>query len=185
LQGLPWVMPMEEFFEAWMETIAKVLTRRIGGVLHVGRKRETIAPLVWDPPYVGSQRYLMPDLILERLSSPESEKETVIFDAKYKGHWEDLNYDRWGKLDEELRERHRADLLQVLAYSTLSEAKKITGCLVYPCKKRTWESLKKRGMLYHKASLNAGRRSVNLVLTAIPMDAELEEIVQMLAGAVI
>jgi len=151
--------------------------------LHVGRKRETIAPLVWDPPYVGSQRYLMPDLILERLSSQENEKETVIFDAKYKGHWEDLNYERWGKLDEELRERHRADLLQVLAYSTLSEAKKITSCLVYPCKKRTWESLKKRGLLYHRASLNAGRRSVNLVLTAIPMDAELEKIVQMLARA--
>lgn len=64
------------------------------------------------------------------------------------------------------------------------EAKKITSCLVYPCKKQTWESLKKRGMLYHRASLNAGRRSVNLVLTAIPMNAELEEIVQILARAV-
>ena len=183
MQGLPWVMPMEEFFEAWMETVAEALTRRIGGVLHVGRKRETIAPLVWDPPYVGSQRYLLPDLILERLSS-RGEKETIIFDAKYKGHWEDLNQERWGRLDEKLRERHRADLLQVLAYSTLSEASKITSCLVYPCQKHTWESLKKRGMLYHRAALNAGRRSVNLVLMAIPMDSEIEEMVQMLAAAV-
>ena len=183
MQGLPWVMPMEEFFEAWMETVVAALTRRIGGVLQVGRKRETIAPLVWDPPYVGSQRYLLPDLTLERLSS-RGEKETIIFDAKYKGHWEDLNQERWGRLDEELRERHRADLLQVLAYSTLSEASKITSCLVYPCKKHTWESLKKRGMLYHRAALNAGRRSVNLVLMAIPMESEIEEMVQMLAVAV-
>ncbi|OPX87207.1 MAG: McrBC 5-methylcytosine restriction system component [Pelotomaculum sp. PtaB.Bin104] len=182
LQGLPWVMPMEEFFEAWMETIAAALTRHIGGVLHVGRKRETIAPLVWDPPYVGSQKYLLPDLTLERLS--ERGQETIIFDAKYKGHWEDLNYERWGKLDEELRERHRADLLQVLAYSTLSEAGRIISCLVYPCQKHTYESLKKRGRLYHRAALHAGRRSVNLVLTAIPMEAEIEEMVRMLAAAV-
>lgn len=183
MQGLPWVMSMEEFFEAWMETVAAVLARRIGGVLHVGRKRETIAPLIWDPPYIGSQKYLLPDLTLERLSA-RGEKETIIFDAKYKGHWEDLNQERWGRLDEELRERHRADLLQVLAYSTLSEASRITSCLVYPCQKHTWESLKKRGMLYHRASLNAGRRSVNLVLMAIPMEAEVEEVVQTLAVAV-
>lgn len=184
LQGLPWVMSMEEFFEAWVETIAAALTRRIGGTLHTGRKRETITPLVWDPPYSGTQKYLMPDLILNRLSSQENERETVIFDAKYKGHWEDLNYEQWGKLDEELRERHRADLLQVLAYSSLSEAKKIVSCLVYPCKKETWEWLKKRGTPYHKASLNAGRRNVNLVLTAIPMEADIEEIVRTLANAV-
>ena len=116
-----------------METVVAALTRRIGGVLHVGRKRETIAPLVWDPPYIGSQKYLLPDLTLERLSA-QGEKETIIFDAKYKGHWEDLNQERWGRLDEELRERHRADLLQVLAYSTLSEASRITSCLVYPCR---------------------------------------------------
>jgi len=73
---------------------------------------------------------------------------------------------------------------QVLAYSTLSETSKITSCLVYPCQKHTWESLKKRGMLYHRAALNAGRRSVNLVLMAIPMESEIEEMVQMLAAAV-
>ena len=185
LQGLPWVMSMEEFFEAWTETIAAALTRRVGGILHAGRKRETVAPLVWDPPYVGSQKYLMPDLVLERNSAQDGEKEVIIFDAKYKGHWEDLSRDRWGRLDEELRERHRADLLQVLAYSTLFEAKKITSCLVYPCQKQTWESLKNRGLLYHKACLGVGKRNVNLVLAAIPMDSGTEEIVQTLATAVI
>ncbi len=183
-QGLPWVMSMEEFFEAWVETVAAALARRIGGVLRAGRKRETISPLVWDPSYAGSQKYLLPDLILDRLSSQESERETIIFDAKYKGHWEDLNFEQWGRLAEDLRERHRADLLQVLAYSTLSEAKKIVSCLVYPCTKQNWERMKKRGTLYHRASLNAGRRSVSLVLTAVPMESDMEEAVQALAQAV-
>jgi hypothetical protein len=39
-------------------------------------------------------------------------------------------------------------------------------------------------MLYHRAALNAGRRSVNLVLMSIPMEAEVEEVVQTLAVAV-
>jgi hypothetical protein len=184
LQGLPWIMSMEEFFEAWVETIAEALTRRIGGVLRAGRKRETISPLIWDPPYTSTQKYLLPDLILDRFSAHENEKETIIFDAKYKGHWEDLNFEQWGRLDEDLRERHRADLLQVLAYSTLSEAKRIVSCLVYPCKKQNWERMKSRGKLYHRASLNAGRRDVSLVLTAIPMDTDIEEILQTLTMAV-
>ena len=185
LQGLPWIMSMEEFFEAWVETITGALSRRIGGVIRVGRKRETISPLVWNPPYSGTQKYLMPDLILERFSAQDNEKETIIFDAKYKGHWEDLNFEQWGRLDEDLRERHRADLLQVLAYSTIFETKKITSCLIYPCKKKNWERMKARNELYHRASLNAGRRNVSLVLTAVPIEADFEEIVQILAMAVV
>ncbi|PHJ39355.1 hypothetical protein P378_04050 [Desulforamulus profundi] len=87
-------------------------------------------------------------------------------------------------MDEELRERHRADLLQVLAYSTLSDANRIISCLVYPCRKQTWQSLRKRGMVYHHASLNAGKRNIILVLTAIPMEAKMEEVIETLAAAV-
>ena len=91
----------------------------------------------------------------------------------------------WVNLGDDLREQHRADLLQVLAYSTLFENKKVTSCLVYPCKKQTWESLRDRGRLHHRASLNAGKRNVNLVLTAIPMDAEISEVIDGLVRAVI
>ena len=185
LQGLPWVMPMEEFFEAWVETVVSELARQTGGVMRIGRKRETVAPIIWDPPYAGSQKYLLPDIILERSSSLDQAEEVIIFDAKYKGHWEELSYDRWVNLGDDLRERHRADLLQVLAYSTLFETKKVTSCLVYPCKKQTWESLRDRGRLHHRASLNAGKRNVNLVLTAIPMDAEIGEVIDGLVRAVI
>jgi len=178
LQGLPWVMSMEEFFEAWVETVAEKLAKEIGGILKAGRKKETISPLIWNPPYLGSQKYLLPDLILER------EDETIILDAKYKSHWEDMNKDQWSGLDEELKERHRNDLLQVLAYSTLSTTKKIVSCLVYPCTKQLWESLKRRKRSYHHASVYSGSRKVSLILIAIPMETSSKEAVNNLAAAI-
>lgn len=178
LQGIAWMMSMVEFFEAWVETIAEKLSRQIGGILRVGRKRETIAPMVWDPPYTGSQRYLLPDLILER------EDETIIIDAKYKGHWEEISRDRWHNLADDLQEWHRRDLLQVLAYSTLATTKKIVACLAYPCQKETWQSLKRRGRLWHQASLYAGQRKVDIILIALPMEANTEEVVQIFARAI-
>jgi McrBC 5-methylcytosine restriction system component len=167
LQGIPWVMSMDEFFEAWLETLVEKLGRRIGGIVRRGRKRETITPLAWDPPYLGSQKYLLPDLVLER------DDETIIFDAKYKGHWEELSSERWRNIEDEIREQHRIDLLQVLAYSTATMTKRIVCCLAYPCYKTTWESLKSRSRTFHRASVYAGNRRVDLVLTAVPMNVSL------------
>lgn len=178
LQGLPWVLSMEEFFEAWVETVALKLARRNGGILKVGRKRETVAPLIWDPPYLGSQKYMLPDLIIER------ENETIIIDAKYKAHWEEISSNNWYSQAEDIKERHRNDLFQVLAYSTFSETKNIVSCLVYPCTKDTWESLKNRNRLYHRASLGMGRRKVELVLTAVPMEAAVEDTADYLVDAI-
>jgi hypothetical protein len=163
LQGLPWVMPMEAFFEAWMETIMHLVARKIGGTVRSGRRRQTIAPLQWEPPYLGSQKYLLPDLILERGDS------TIIVDAKYKGHWEEIARERWSDLEQELRERHRADLLQILAYANLGTMDRVIVCLAYPCRQETWNSLLMRGRLFHRASISAGKRQVVLLLTAIPM----------------
>lgn len=183
LKGLPWIMPMDEFFEAWVETVVEKLAQRIGGILRVGRKRETVTPLKWDPPYTGSQKYLLPDLVLERLSSRGDEVETIIFDAKYKSHWEDLNIDQWGNLHDDIREQHRADLLQVLAYSTSYNTNRIVSCLIYPCQMKTWESLKKRGLLFHYASINSDIRNVNLIITAIPMESRIDEAIYTLLKA--
>lgn len=163
LQGLPWILPMDQFFEAWVETVATQLAKCTGGVLKRGRQRETLTPLSWRPPYLGSQRYLLPDLILER------EEETIIIDAKYKNHWEELNRENWFGLEKEIREQHREDLLQVLAYSTAADNKRVVCCLAYPCREQTWRSLSKRERLFHKASVRAGKRRVELILIAIPM----------------
>ena len=45
LEGIPWTMPMEQFFEAWVETIVRNVAQRTGGFLKTGRRRETVSPL--------------------------------------------------------------------------------------------------------------------------------------------
>lgn len=163
LQGLPWVMSMEQFFEAWVETLMSHVARRLGGVMRSGRERQTVVPLNWDPPYLGSQKSLIPDLVIERGDT------TIIIDAKYKEHWEEMQERRWTDLEEELRERHRADLLQILAYSTVTQTPKVLVCLAYPCSEERWLSLRARGLLLHRASLPLTTRRVELVLVAFPL----------------
>ncbi|HET9131037.1 MAG TPA: hypothetical protein VFO86_08825, partial [Terriglobia bacterium] len=64
-EGIPWKLPMDQFFEAWIETIFRVVAQRTGGQMKVGRKRETTHPINWEPPYLGSQKSLVPDVWLE------------------------------------------------------------------------------------------------------------------------
>ena len=154
---------MEQFFEAWIETLMAHVARQIGGVLRSGRERQTVVPLNWNPPYLGSQKSLIPDLVIERGDT------TIIVDAKYKDHWEEMQERHWGGLDEDLRERHRADLLQVLAYSTVARSPKTLVCLAYPCSDDRWLSLRERNLLVHRAALPAANRRVQLALVAFPL----------------
>jgi 5-methylcytosine-specific restriction endonuclease McrBC regulatory subunit McrC len=170
LEGIPWTMPMERFFEAWVETVMRSVARQMSGALKAGRLRETVSPLAWDPPYLGSQRSLIPDMILEL------EGTSFIIDAKYKRHWEELQQGAWYEQSTALHERHRADLLQVLAYANLASTANIVCCLVYPCSQGTWESLAKRGRLFHQAELPNRERRVRVWLTAIPMGASANSI---------
>jgi hypothetical protein len=176
-RGLPWAMSMEQFYEAWVETVCTRFIRRFGGRLKVGRRRETVTPISWERAYLGSQKFLLPDIVIEQ------EDRTIYVDAKYKDHWEELRQHRWMDLEAEIRERHRDDLLQVLAYSTLSDAKAITACLAYPCSLSTWNSLKSRGLLSHRGAIYAGRRKIELVLVALPIDKKPDELVQHLGAA--
>jgi hypothetical protein len=174
LHGLPWVMDMASFFEAWIEAIAERLINKIGGLLKLGRKMETIAPLRWQPAYLGSQKYLLPDIIIDK------DDRVIIIDAKYKDHWEELNIESWRNIAEEIRNRHREDLLQILAYSTLFEKKNVICCLTYPCYRNTWTSLKNRNRVFHYASVIGGKRNVGLALTAVPIDGTINDGVETL-----
>lgn len=165
LEGIPWTMSMDQFFEAWVETVFQVVARSTGGRIKVGRKRQTIQPINWTPTYTGSQKSLVPDILLEWEST------TLIVDAKYKRHWEELQHHPWASLDEQLHEQHRNDLLQVLAYANLARTPSVIACLVYPCSTTSWDSLRERRRLIHRAELTAGSRSVRLWLTALPMAA--------------
>jgi 5-methylcytosine-specific restriction endonuclease McrBC regulatory subunit McrC len=101
----------------------------------------------------------------------EMDRTSFIIDAKYKRHWEELQEGAWHEQSIALHEQHRADLLQVLAYANLANTTNIVCCLVYPCSQSTWDSLARRGRLFHQAELpNRGRR-VRVWLTAMPMGA--------------
>jgi len=165
LAGVPWMLPMDNFFESWVETVFCIVARRTGGYSRVGRKRETVHALNWDPPYLGSQKALIPDLWIEW------ENLTVVVDAKYKRHFEELEERPWIQLEETLRQEHRADLLQVLAYAGLARTKSVVACLVYPCRPEKWNSLVERGRLFHNAEVALQGRVLHIWLTAIPMNA--------------
>ena len=169
LEGIPWTMPMDQFFEAWVETAFRVVAQRTGAQIKVGRKHETTHPVNWEPPYLGSQKSLVPDIWLEWDSA------TLIVDAKYKRHWEELQHS-WRRVEEELREQHRSDLLQVLAYANLARTSKVIVCLAYPCSPQNWTSLRERRRLIHRAELTVGFRSLHIWLTAVPMATAVERI---------
>jgi hypothetical protein len=163
LSGLSWRLDMEIFFEAWVESIGGDLAKSCGMTIRAGRKEETRVALDWRPPYTGSQRSLIPDIVLERNDV------TLIMDAKYKSHAEEIRFGGWKNVDEELRELHRNDILQVLAYSSLFDTPRIIACLVYPCRLDTYESLAARGRLISRALITSGRRRIELALATVPI----------------
>jgi len=135
----------------------------------------------------------MPDLIIER------DEVSCIVDAKYKDHWEDLNVDSWMRLEEEIRNRHRHDVHQILAYAATHEAgvigainssgeylfdtsdrKSIICCLMYPCTRETWLSLVSRNRHIHEAELGHSGQNIRLMLTAMPFQLPDEELKHLL-----
>ncbi len=177
LQGLPWSLAMESFFEAWVEHLADRIARATGGTVRTGRERETVVPLQWKPRFAGSQRSLIPDVVIERADA------TIILDAKYKRHFEELERRSWPAIADHVRDTHRQDLLQVLAYASTAEHDRVTTCLVYPCREGTWASLRDRSRVFHRAELGAGERRIELVLAAAPIGRDSEGVVEALADA--
>lgn len=163
LEGIPWQMSMEDFFEAWVETIAQLIAQQTGGKLTTARSRATVRPICWQPPFLGSQRSLVPDFVLDYPTR------TIILDAKYKRHWEQLQDHRWDSLADTVRDEHRHDLLQILAYGNLTDKHEVILCLIYPCHPGRWQSLAARNDLFHEAELSTGHRRLRLWLTAVPM----------------
>ncbi|MCS7314131.1 MAG: hypothetical protein RMI94_02445 [Bryobacterales bacterium] len=172
LEGIPWFLAMDQFFEAWVETVLTKVAHRTGATLKTGRLRQTLTPLEWDPPGSGTQTALVPD---HWLHWPWG---SLVADAKYKRHWEEFEWREREDGSETLREEHRRDLLQVLAYAGLERGEQVVACLVYPCSLSTWESCRARGRLFLRASLPVFGRAVWVWLTAVPMAANLERIVE-------
>ena len=174
LGGLPWRLSMDQFFETWIEMVGEHLGRLAGLSITTGRGEQTRTPLHWVPEWLGSQRSLLPDVILQGVGV------AIVLDAKYKRHLDAFSLQEWSQSPEHLRESHRHDLLQVLAYSSLLDCPRVVACLVYPCLASTYEFLRRSGATFARARLRAGSRSVDLALAAAPLHEPAESIARSL-----
>jgi hypothetical protein len=144
-------------WEAWVETLLVEVALRLGARLEVGRRRETVRPLIWKDT-VRSLSHLVPDFIV-RLPG-----RAVCVDAKYKRHLELLCARRWEGLSEAVREAHRADVHQALACAGAAPERVVDTVLVYPV------AGVGRGAAgsVSVAELSAGERRVRLLLVGLP-----------------
>jgi hypothetical protein len=165
MDGLAWSLPLDRLWEDHVAARVAEQVRREGGLLRLGRRRETVAPLHWTDPAHRSLGHLQPDIVVTRRSS------VWIVDAKYKAHFADLDEGSWRDMAESLRESHRADVHQVLAYCSLFDAPEITATLAYPLRRDTWESLSRRRLDRSVANLYHGARHVRLELWGLPFSS--------------
>jgi 5-methylcytosine-specific restriction endonuclease McrBC regulatory subunit McrC len=178
VSGLAWSLDMEVFFEAWVESIAERVARSSGGIIKVGRKRETQVPIDWLPPSLGSQGALVPDIVVAK------EDVVLVIDAKYKRHAEEIERSGWSDLRDDVREQHRDDVLQALAYSTLFNCQRVITCLAYPTAAKHWETLNERNRTMSRATIREGKRSVEIVLLAVPLSGKTDSITEKLSKLV-
>jgi hypothetical protein len=170
LAGLPWRMDMATFFEGWIESIAEFTAIRFQAKLTAGRRNETLVRLHWEPQRLGTQRALIPDVVLRRADV------TLVIDAKYKRHAQLVGYGGYGKGEHDWQAQHREDLLQVLAYSSLFDTPRIVACLAYPTPHDQWQILRDQSRVTSRATVRHGLRQVEVALVAVPMSGRTEEI---------
>ncbi len=161
--GLAWSLPMYELFERWVEHLVRHWARGIGAQVRSGRTHETLIPIRWKRVGASSLNSLVPDLIVQQ--GPR----TWIIDAKYKGHFEELDEHRWAELGDELRQEHRHDLHQVLAYASVFGGEHVTTVLAYPMRLHTWQSLAERTSTVTSATINTGTRRLTIALIGLPL----------------
>lgn len=154
LDGLPWDLVVAELWEEWVRVFAHDLAPRSG--LVVSSSRQVRRPLRWKGP-VSSMRSLAPDVGLF------SSDRCIWLDAKYKAHLALIGRNGWSGVDESVREAHRADLHQVLAYASLADVSRVDTILVYPSLRTAT-----RPDIQAVATVTSGHRKVRLILAELP-----------------
>ncbi len=161
--GLSWRLTMQELFERWVECIGRQWARTFGGSVKTAKSGDARIPIHWQRSGTGSLTELAPDIVVHANNT------SFILDAKYKGHFEELDDLRWRELGETLKVEHRHDFHQVLAYAALFDAPRIVSVLVYPMFLRTWQSLAKRGQTVTRAYFPGKIRQLEVALIGIPL----------------
>lgn len=163
--GLAWSLRLDRLWESYVESIYRREAANAGGEVRVGRLGETVFPLLWSDSIHRTLGHLVPDIVIRRGRSVQ------IVDAKYKAHLAEVDDIGWRRFEDESREAHRADLLQVLAYSSLYEAEDLTATLVYPLRYSTYATLRQQHRDRSFADLLHGGRRIRLELRGLPFGA--------------
>ena len=153
LDGLAWDLSVEDVWEAWISAFAGELSKQMGMV--ASPFQSVRRPLRWTGQ-IRSMGSLAPDV---ELRSPTR---TVWIDAKYKAHMELLKRKGWEGLADDVRDAHRADLHQALAYASLADTPLVDTILAYP------QVVEERKPVATIASVTSGRRRVRLILASLP-----------------
>ncbi len=121
VDGTAWRIDFSDVFEKFIQYIFKEVAKEIGGRVYSNFKFHYSRALKEYSWYSWQLKHLEPDVIFER-------EDTLIFiDAKYKSNL----YNKYDQ-SELLKEDHRHDLHQILAYLSFDEAKNKIGFLCYP-----------------------------------------------------
>lgn len=111
-----WRIDMAKLFERYVQHVVIVSLKGLNGTVMPNSKIQGRGQIAhW------GLNYLEPDMILKCNS------DIYMADAKYKAH-----YYAFGQNSEILKETHRSDLHQLLAYCSFSPEKNKTGILFYP-----------------------------------------------------
>ncbi len=153
MDGLAWDLSVDAVWEAWVAAFSADLGRYLG--LVASPFQTARRPLRWQGP-AHSMGALAPDVELRGADR------VVWLDAKYKAHLELLTRRGWSNLSDDVREDHRADLHQALAYASLADVPTVDTLLVYPEVGRGSPSPATI------ATVTSGRRRTRLVLASLP-----------------
>ncbi len=161
-EGLAWALHLDKLWESYVESTYRREVMCTGGDFKVGRLGETVFPLEWTDPLHRTIGHLVPDFVIKRGNSVQ------VIDAKYKAHLAEAEESGWSHFEDEMREAHRADVHQILAYASLFEAEEVIATLVYPLRQATFDSLHSRGRDRSFAELFHGGRHVRIELRGLP-----------------
>lgn len=120
IEGTAWRVDFADVFEKFVQHIFKEVARSIGGnfISNLKINSKTRTKFQWNLNNLEPDgAFLKDDLIF-------------FIDAKYKSHL----YNKYDQ-SESLKEEHRKDLHQILAYSSFNDAKNKIGFLCYPSNK--------------------------------------------------
>ncbi len=153
LDGMAWDLSIDAVWESWVASFAQALAGRTGLVSTPFQSARRA--LQWRGP-ARSMGSLAPDVELRGANR------TVWIDAKYKEHLRLLSRKGWAGVSDDVRETHRADLHQALAYASLADVSQVDTVLMYP-------HLGEDDLAPATVStVTSGRRRVRLLLASLP-----------------